>query len=534
MSAAGGQRSAVPEARATEGGFAQLRGQAAGESVDALVPRFSEMLQGMRKVFNSGKTKDLRWRRKQLSRVLDLVEEEHERITAAVTADLGGSKMRGIAECNPHACAQFALDHLDEWTRPEVVHTPIEISPTRLGKSVVRKEPKGVVLIIAPWNYPIELALHPVVAAVAAGNCVVVKPSEVSRECARALEDLLGRYLDTECIKVVQGAVAETQALLKLQWDHIFYTGSGDIGRKVMGAAAQFLTPVTLELGGKSPCIVDRSCKLQTAIDRISAAKWYNVGQTCIAPDFVLIDRSIKDKFIEGMKARVKQYYGADPSRSPDWGRIVSERHADRVRELIRSAGGTVVLGGAEEVDVAQRYVPPTMIDMQSCDCPVLQQEIFGPVLPVVGTDSIDQAIASANAVCDRPLALYCFAEDKAVVDKVLGSTLSGGACVNTAMEHVLNPHLPFGGVGASGMGAYHGKAGFDEFTHRRGCVIQETTIKRDAALPPPPYSDAMYSIIMRVMYLGIVPRRHRGHLKLVLRLVACLCAFLAVKRLLR
>lgn len=516
----------------TESGFAKTRAAASTSDVDSLVPQFEKLLQGMRGIFNSGRTKNLKWREQQLERVLDMVEESHEEITAAVRQDLGGPKLRGIAECNPHMSAQEALNHLKEWSAPEVVYTPFQVSPTRLGKSTVRKEPKGVVLIISPWNYPIELAIHPVVAAVAAGNCVVLKPSEISMASAACLEKLVNKYLDNDCVKVVQGGVAETQALLKLHWDHIFYTGSGDVGRKVMTAAAQHLTPVTLELGGKSPVIIDKSAKVEVAAERVSMAKWFNVGQTCIAPDYILVAEELKQPFIDGLKRRVKQYYGENPRESADWGKVINSRHTKRIVDLIRSdPGAKVVTGGADQANEEACYIPPTVLETNNFDSALLKEEIFGPVLPVIGVSSMDEAIKHVNSVCDRPLALYCFSENQKVTDKILGSTLSGGACVNTVMDHVLNHELPFGGVGGSGLGAYHGKAGFDEFTHRRACFQQDSVLKKDASLPPPPYKDGLYDIIVKVMVKGFIPRKFRPLVSKLLKLTALVCFAVAAKR---
>eukprot|EP01062_Namystynia_karyoxenos_P036599 TRINITY_DN2665_c0_g1_i1.p2 TRINITY_DN2665_c0_g1~~TRINITY_DN2665_c0_g1_i1.p2 ORF type:complete len:555 (+),score=250.61 TRINITY_DN2665_c0_g1_i1:83-1666(+) len=502
-------------AATTEGGFAQMRQGAAEQQVDALAPQYEGMVRELRGAFAAGRTKGLEWRRAQLKAVQKMVAEQHEKITEAVRADLGGPKLRGVGELGAHQAAQFALDNLKSWAAPEAVTTPFEVGPTMMAKSFVRKEPKGVVLIISPWNYPFELAMHPLVAAIAAGCCVVIKPSEISAHTAQLIQQCVGQYLDGSCIKVVQGAVAETQALLRQHWDHIFYTGSGDVGRKVMTAAAQHLTPVTLELGGKSPVVIDRSAKLDVAASRVSAAKWFNVGQTCVAPDYVLVDKAVQGRFVQKMKELAEQQYGADPKASADWGRIVSQNHAKRIKGLMESAKGEIVFGGPDKVDVEARYVPPTLITTDDFDSAILQQEIFGPVLPVVGVDSVDDAIRRINGVCDRPLALYCFSEDKAAVSKVLDNTLSGGCGINTAMEQIMNKHLPFGGVGGSGTGAYHGKAGFGEFTHRRSCLSQDTLIKRDAALPPPPYrSDKVYDLIVRFTVLGFLTEGQRAALK--------------------
>merc|ERR1712232_817901 len=401
--------------------------------------------------------------------------------TQAVNADHGSNKMRGFAELGSHMAACEALDNLDNWTRDEVVYTPMMVSPTRIAKSFIRKEAKGVVLIICPWNAPVELVFHPLVDAIAAGNAVVIKPSEVSTRSSALVGKLIEQYLDTSCIKVVHGAVPETTALLKEHWDHIFYTGNGHVGRIVLKAAAEHLTPVTLELGGKSPVIIDKSAKIQTAIDRVSYAKWLNAGQICVAPDYVLVHKDREQEFVEGMKKKIRDAFGDDPKASPDFGRVIDDRH----------------------------YFPPTLVKDAKMGEPLLTDEIFGPVLPIIAVDNVDEAIKKANAICDRPLALYVFSEDRTVTDKVLNGTLSGGAAVNTCFEQLLNANLPFGGVGASGMGAYHGKHGFDEFTHKRSVLKQDTLIMKGAAMPDKP-PEGMYDIAVKALITGFLTERQR------------------------
>merc|ERR1719469_1863303 len=255
--------------------------------------------------------------------------------------------------------------------------------------------------------------------------------------------------MDPECFKVVNGAVAETTALLKEPWDHIFYTGNGHVGRIVLKAAAEHLTPVTLELGGKSPVIIDKSAKIQTAIDRVSAAKWLNAGQICVAPDYVLVHKDVAQEFLEGMKKKIGDAFGADPKASPHFGRIINSNHVRRINGLLDETQGTVVAGGAG-VDPDNKYFPPTLVKDPKMGEPLLMEEIFGPVLPIMSVDNMDEAIDKVNSICDRPLALYVYSEDQSATDKVLNNTLSGGCAVNTSFEHLTNFNLPFGGVSSS------------------------------------------------------------------------------------
>jgi aldehyde dehydrogenase (NAD+) len=495
----------------TTAGFAKLRSD--GPVAHTAEIDYAPLVAELRAKFDSGKTKRLAWRRQQLQQIKKMFEENHEAITAAVNADHGGAKMRGVAELGTHMAACEALDNLDDWTKDEVVHTPMMSSPTRMGRSFIRKEAKGVVLIIGPWNFPFELVFHPLVSAIAAGNPVAIKPSEVSTNSSQLAEKLINKYLDTSAIKVVQGAVPETSALLKERWDHIFYTGNGHVGRIVLKAAAEHLTPVTLELGGKSPVIIDKSAKIQTAIERVSAAKWLNVGQICVAPDYVLVHKDREQEFVEGMKKKISKAFGEDPKASPHFGRIINGNHVRRIDGLLHATQGEVVAGGKDAVDADSHYFPPTLVKGAKLGEPLLSEEIFGPVLPIVAVENMDDAVSKVNTICDRPLALYVYSEDQAATDTVLNGTLSGGACVNTSLEHLMNANLPFGGVGGSGYGAYHGKAGFDEFTHYRSVFKQDTTIMKGAAFPDKP-PDSAYDIAVKATVTGFLTDQQRSMLQ--------------------
>jgi acyl-CoA reductase-like NAD-dependent aldehyde dehydrogenase len=513
----------------TTEGFMKLRA-AASDPNDNL--SYASLVAELRGTFQGGVTKDLVWRRQQLEQVCTMVKESYEEMAAAICADLGGSKIRGLCDfIGIYGAAEYALKYLDKWTAAQQVSTPVNLSMSRLGKSYIRQEPKGVALIIGPWNFPLDLCLTPLVSAIAAGCCVVIKPSEVAQASGQLLEKLVKKYLDTSCIKVVQGAVAETKALLRERWDHIFYTGNGAIGRIVLRAAAEHLTSVTLELGGKSPVIIDKSAKMKSVVSRVSAAKWFNAGQICIAPDYVLVHKDREEEFISEMKKQLQESYGSDPKQSIDFGRIINSSHVRRVSELLEKTQGEVVAGGISQVDSSARYFPPTIVRDAKLGEPLLTDEIFGPVLPVIAVDSVEDAVRKTKEVCDQPLALYVFSEDAKATAQVLDNTISGGGCINTCFEHVASQELPFGGFGSSGCGAYHGKAGFDEFTHRRSILHQDTLIQRGAGLPPPaPVPKNLYDILVKATITGFLTDAQRKQAKVMLGAVGAACVGAALR----
>ena len=447
---------------------------------------------GLRATFATGRTRSLDWRRAQLARLVELLDDNEQAIIDAAHADMAKPRMEAqITEVSAaRSDAEEAMRQLAAWTAPKRVPTSLLAQP---GRSEVRLDPLGVVLVIAPWNYPFALALQPLVAAIAAGNCAVIKPSEVTPTCSALMADLLPRYLDRDCIRVVEGGVPETTALLDQRWDHIFFTGNGTVGRVVMRAAAEHLTPVTLELGGKSPCIVDASADLDVAASRIAWGKFFNAGQTCVAPDHVLVHRDVEQQLLDLLAERITDFYGSDPARSPDYGRIVNDRHHARVAALLD--GGRPVVGG--EVDGGNRYIAPTVLTDVDLDAPVMQEEIFGPVLPVIGVDDVDEAISVINGR-PKPLALYVFATDDDVVDAVLARTTSGGVTVNHTWVHLANNNLPFGGVGESGMGAYHGATGVEALSHHRAVLRKPAGL--DVPLLYPPHRRWKQEVVKRVM----------------------------------
>ena len=448
-----------------------------------MIPTPVEAIPGLvadlRESFSAGRSRPMAWRMRQLERFKAMIVEREGDFHAALAADLGKSSAEATLTETAFVAGEidFTLKHLSGWAKSERVNAPLVQQPC---KARIESEPLGVVLIIGAWNYPFQLTLAPLIGALAAGNCALVKPSEVSPATSAAIARWLPEYLDPACVKVVQGGVPETTAALSERFDHIFYTGGGAVGRIVMRAAAEHLTPVTLELGGKSPCVVDKALDLEVAARRIVWGKYTNCGQTCIAPDYVLAHAEIHDALVERLAAVVREFYGEDPKACTDYGRIVNERHVRRLSALMGS--GEVACGG--QIDAAARYIAPTILTGVALDSPVMADEIFGPILPVIKIGRLGEAVEIINAR-PKPLALYVFSSDKAAWTEIVERTSSGGVCVNDTLMHIAVPELPFGGVGASGMGAYHGRASFDTFSHRRGVLLRSTRVDPPLRYPP-------------------------------------------------
>ena len=448
------------------------------------------LVDSLRTAYAKGLTRPLAWRKHQLEQMLKMLEENESEFLDALATDLGKPRVEGFITDIAFVTSEVKsmIKNLKKWNRSERVGTPLVTMPAR---SRLIPDPLGVVLVIAPWNYPIQLLLVPVASAIAAGNAVVMKPSEVSAATAAVLGRLVPQYMDTSAVAIVEGGVPETTELLEQHFDHIFYTGNGTVGRIVMAAAVKNLTPVTLELGGESPVVIDASANLRIAARRIAWGKWMNAGQTCVAPDYVMVNAKVQDAFIDELGKAITEFYGDDPLTSQSYGRIVSTRHFDRLVSL--RAGGTVAIGG--ESDAADRYIAPTVLVDVDPDAQIMNEEIFGPLLPIIGVSSTDEAISYINTR-PHPLALYVFAEDKRVVAEVLARTTAGGVTVNGTIMHLTNPNLPFGGIGESGMGGYHGKAGVRLFQHMKPVLIRGT--KLDPSLAYPPYTDRKARIFRR------------------------------------
>lgn len=374
-----------------------------------------------------------------------------------------------------------ALNNLSRWMKDKHVDKNLA---TQLDSAFIRKDPYGVVLIIGPWNYPIYLLLVPLIGAIAAGNCVIIKPSELTKNSEKLMEEVLPKYLDKDCFAVVTAGVEETTRLLENKFDYIFFTGSPSVGRIIMTAAAKHLTPVTLELGGKNPCYVSDTCDVQNVARRVVWGRFFNAGQTCIAPDYVLCSVEMQEKLIPALREAITEFYGSEPRNSPDFGRIVGDKQFRRVQALLSS--GRVAIGG--QTDEKERYIAPTvLVDVKPSD-PAMQEEIFGPILIIITVANIDEAIDFINSR-ERPLVVYAFSSNSKEVNQVLERTSSGGFCGNDTLMHVTLTSLPFGGIGSSGLGMYHGQFTFDTFTHHRGCLQRSTGLEPINTLRYPPYS---------------------------------------------
>jgi aldehyde dehydrogenase (NAD+) len=437
----------------------------------------SKLLQQQRDFFATGQTRSIEFRLTQLRKLQTAVIAHQDQIIAAVRKDLGRAPYEAYFELNMLEELKTALKHLRQWVKPQRVATAITVFP---ASAWMQPQPLGVVLIISPWNYPFQSALSPLVGAIAAGNCAIIKPSEHSAHTSAVMEKLIAKVFDPSYIAVVEGDVAVGQQLLTEKFDHIFFTGSTTVGRLVMQAAAQNLTPVTLELGGKSPCIVDRSVPIELAAKRIAWGKFINTGQTCVAPDYLLVDRAIKDQFVVALLRAIRELYGADPAKSPDYGRVINRFHLDRLTALLTDQ--KILVGG--QADPSAKYLAPTVVDEVSWDNSLMVAEIFGPILPILTYDSLDEAINEINQR-PKPLALYIFATDRAIQNKIVASTSSGGVVINEVIMQANLPSLPFGGVGASGMGKYHGRASFDTFSHTRSYLKRSTLIDIDVRSAP-------------------------------------------------
>jgi aldehyde dehydrogenase (NAD+) len=421
--------------------------------------------------FRTGRTKPVEWRVTQLRNLRAMLTENTPQLAAALHADLGKSATEAQRTEIGFTVREIdhTLAHLDDWLRPEPAPVPDHLGAN--ARAWTQYDPLGVVLVIAPWNYPAQLLLTPLLGALAAGNAVVVKPSELAPATSAVLARLLRTYLDPEAVAVVEGGVPETTALLAERFDHIFYTGNGTVGRIVMRAAAEHLTPVTLELGGKSPAFVDRDADLKVVADRLAAGKFLNAGQTCVAPDYVLTDPATAAALEPELVRAVESLYGTDPAASPEYGRIVNERHFDRLSGLLDS--GRVVLGGSG--DRASKYLAPTVLADVDPASPVMSEEIFGPVLPIVTVPGLDEAIGFINDR-DKPLALYVFTESDDTRRRIAAETSSGGLGLGLPLAHLTVSDLPFGGVGESGTGNYHGRYSLETFSHRKAVLEKPLT----------------------------------------------------------
>ncbi|XP_012581923.1 PREDICTED: fatty aldehyde dehydrogenase isoform X2 [Condylura cristata] len=442
-------------------------------------------VQRVRDAFRSGRSRPLRFRLQQLEALRRMMQEHEKDILAAIGADLCKSELNAYSHELITVLGEIdlVLEKLPEWVTAEPAKKNLL---TMMDEAYVQPEPLGVILIIGAWNYPLVLVIQPLIGAIAAGNAVIMKPSELSENTASILAKLLPQYLDQDLYVVINGGVEETTELLKQRFDHILYTGNTNVGKIVMEAAAKHLTPVTLELGGKSPCYIDKECDLDVACRRIAWGKYMNCGQTCIAPDYVLCEPSLQNQIVQKIKETVKEFYGENIKESPDYERIINLRHFKRILSLLE--GQKIAFGG--ESDEATRYVAPTILTDVNPQTKVMQEEIFGPILPIVPVKNADEAIQFINER-EKPLAFYVFSHNKQLIKRMIDETSSGGVTVNDVIMHFTLSSLPFGGVGSSGMGAYHGKHSFDTFSHRRPCLVKSLKGESANKLRYPPNSQS-------------------------------------------
>ncbi|HAR4746581.1 TPA: aldehyde dehydrogenase [Staphylococcus aureus] len=431
--------------------------------------------------FNTQQTKDISFRKEQLKKLSKAIKSYESDILEALYTDLGKNKVEAYATEIGITLKSIknARKELKNWTKTKNVDTPLYLFPT---KSYIKKEPYGTVLIIAPFNYPFQLVFEPLIGAIAAGNTAIIKPSELTPNVARVIKRLINETFDANYIEVIEGGIEETQTLIHLPFDYVFFTGSENVGKIVYQAASENLVPVTLEMGGKSPVIVDETANIKVASERICFGKFTNAGQTCVAPDYILVHESVKDDLITALSKTLREFYGQNIQQSPDYGRIVNLKHYHRLTSLLNSAQMNIVFGGHSDED--ERYIEPTLLDHVTNDSAIMQEEIFGPILPILTYQSLDEAIAFIHQR-PKPLSLYLFSEDENATQRVINELSFGGGAINDTLMHLANPKLPFGGVGASGMGRYHGKYSFDTFTHEKIYIFKSTRLESGVHLPP-------------------------------------------------
>ncbi|UUW65650.1 aldehyde dehydrogenase [Clostridium perfringens] len=452
-----------------------------------------EKINKQREYFSTGETKDINFRIEKLKKLRDVLKSEEEKVFEALKKDLMKSSFESYVtevamvydEINMH------IKNIKKWNKKRRVKTPLVQFP---AKSFIQLEPYGVVLIIGPFNYPFMLTMDPLIGAIAAGNTAVIKPSESAPETSKILKEILEKVFDEKYVLHVNPERGKevVEELLKEKFDYIFFTGSATVGKIVMKAASQYLTPVTLELGGKSPCIIDKDCKLELAARRIVWGKLLNSGQTCVAPDYLYVHKDIEEEFIKKLEEEIKNQFGDNPLESEDYSKMVNEREFNRVLSYIDKE--KLVFGGNYNRKTFQ--IEPTILKNVTWNDPVMEREIFGPIFPILPFEDLDEVIRLVNSK-DKPLAIYYFSEDKNKIEKVLNSTSSGGVTINDTLVHVSSSYLPFGGVGNSGMGEYHGKYSFDLFSNKKGVMNRKTFL--DLKIRYAPFQNKL-TIVKKIM----------------------------------
>ncbi|MCG1263474.1 aldehyde dehydrogenase [Staphylococcus epidermidis] len=431
--------------------------------------------------FNTHKTKNLKFRKQQLKLLSKNIKNHENKLLDALYKDLGKSKVEAYATEIGMLLKSIKLmrKELKNWSKTKQTDTPLYLFPT---KSYIKKEPYGTVLIIGPFNYPVQLVFEPLIGAIDAGNTAIVKPSELTPHVAIVIRDIIEDTFDETYVSVVEGGIEETQTLLSLPFDYIFFTGSEKVGKIVYEAAARKLIPVTLELGGKSPVIVDDTANIKVASERISFGKFTNAGQTCVAPDYILVQRKVKNDLIKALKKTITEFYGENIEKSPDFGRIVNQKHFNRLNDLLQIHKDNVVFGGNSSKE--DLYIEPTLLDNITNDNKIMKEEIFGPILPIITYDNFDEVLEIIQSK-SKPLSLYLFSEDENMTHRVLEELSFGGGAINDTLMHLANPNLPFGGIGSSGIGQYHGKYSFDTFSHMKSYTFKSTRLESSLFFPP-------------------------------------------------
>ena len=444
----------------------------------------AEQLNKMSHFFKSGKTKDITYRKNALSKLYDAILAHEKDILLALNNDLNKPEFESYAsEIGPVLSEiKYVLKRINKWTKAKKIHTSLANKP---GKSYLLPEPYGVCLIIGPWNYPFNLIFMPLIGAITAGNCVIIKPSEYAPKTQDIIEKIISQCFDSNFVCVLKGEAEFTSKLLKNKFDYIFFTGNTQIGSIVMQEAAKNLIPVTLELGGKNPCIVDNNVNLENTAKSIVWGKFFNAGQTCLAVDYVLVKPDIKEEFIKKLIDSINLFYGEDPEKSKDYARIINEKHFDRIAELIKI--GKIVYGGDQKKNT--KYISPTLIENITWNDKLMNEEVFGPILPILEYNDLDEAIAILQEK-SKPLTIYFFSTNAKQQNKIINSTSSGSVCINSTLAHFVSKTLPFGGVGQSGTGGYHGYYSFKTFSHFKS-VYKKPSIK-DSKISYPPYNNRL------------------------------------------
>ncbi|MFV0516975.1 MAG: aldehyde dehydrogenase [Aminipila sp.] len=453
-----------------------------------------KILEYHREFFESNITKNINFRIKKLIALKKGIKKYEKELMDALYTDLGKHKDESfITEFGPiYSSISYMIKNLRRWAKPEKKKTPIYLKP---GRSYVEKEPYGTVLILGAFNYPIQLIIEPLIGAIAAGNTVVIKTSEMATNTSGAIRKMLDDTFEKKYVLCVEGDKDTAEILVNSKFDYIFFTGSAHIGKLVMEAAAKNLIPLTLELGGKCPVIVDKEANIGQAAKRIAWGKFLNAGQTCVAPDYVLVHEDIEDEFVNRIKTSIFKYYGDDIEKNNSFGRIINERHFNRVVNLLESERENIVFGGHSSRD--NKYIEPTILKIQDVESPIMEEEIFGPVLPIIVYDELDNAIKLIKKL-QKPLALYIFTKNKNIRNTILNNVSAGTVCINDTILQLANNSLPFGGVGNSGMGSYHGWYSFDTFSHKRGVLEKNPRVTNPIIYPP--YSNRKNKIIRKFL----------------------------------